>query len=54
MPLRARGRAFSEAMYDMATEDMYNFVYINLLANTVDEMFYWDFIRRLIPSHLED
>ena len=41
-------------MYELATKDKFNFLYINLLANDADHMFYWNFTKRLVPSSLED
>ena len=41
-------------MYDIATKDKYNFLYINLLANDVDNMFFWNFDKRLVPSSIEE
>ena len=40
-------------MYDIATKDKYNFLYISLLANDVDHMFFWNFDKRLVPSSIE-
>ena len=41
-------------MYDIATKDKYNFLYINLMASDVDNMFFWNFDKRLVPSSIED
>ena len=41
-------------MYDIATKDKYNFVYINLMASDVDNMFFWKFDKRLVPSSIEE
>ena len=37
-------------MYEIATENNYNFLYINLLAGYADHMFYWNLDTRLIVS----
>ena len=29
-------------MYEIATEEKYNFLYTNLLGNDADHMFYWN------------
>ena len=41
-------------MYDIATKEKYNFLYINLLANDVDNMFFWNCYKRLLPSSIEE
>ena len=41
-------------MYEIATSDKHSFLYINLQAEDVDHMFYWNLDRRLIPSSLEE
>ena len=41
-------------MYDIATKEKFNFLYINLLANDVDHMFYWNVDKRLVPSSIAD
>ena len=41
-------------MYDIATKDKYNFLYINLLANDVDNMLFWYVDKRLVPSSIEE
>ena len=39
-------------MYEIATEQKYNFLYINLLAADADHMFYWNLDKRLIVSRM--
>ena len=39
-----------KAMYGTATEEMYNFLIVNLLAKDVDHMFYWSLDQRFEPS----
>ena len=42
-------------IYDIATGQKYNFLYINLLAADADHMFYWNLDKRFIVSEmLED
>ncbi len=41
-------------IYYIATEKKYNFLYINLLANDADHMFYWGLDKRMIVSELGD
>ena len=41
-------------IYEIATEEKYNFLYINLLAGDADHMFYWNLDKRFIVSQLED
>ena len=41
-------------MYEIATEEKYHFLYINLLGNDADHMFYWDLDKRLIVSRMVD
>ena len=41
-------------MYDIATKDKYNFLYTNLMASDVDNMFFWNFDKGLVPSSIEE
>ena len=41
-------------IYKIATEQKYNFLYINLLASDADHMFYWNLDKRMIVSELGD
>ena len=39
-------------MCEIATEEKYIFLYINLLGNDADHMFYWNLDKRLIVSKM--
>ena len=42
-------------IYKLATDQKYNFLFINLLAADADHMFYWNLDKRIIVSKmLED
>ena len=41
-------------MYEIATNEKYNFLYINLLGNDADNMFYWNLDKRLKVSRMVD
>ena len=43
-----------KAMYDMATEEKYSFLMINLLAKDVDQMFFWRLDQRFEPSAMTE
>ena len=38
------------SLYKVATEEPYSFLYINLTAKSVKDMFYQNFDNRLIPQ----
>ena len=41
-------------MYEIATSEKHSFLYINLQAEDVDHMFYWNLDKRLVPSSIEE
>ena len=41
-------------IYKIATDQKYNFLYINLLAADADHMFYWNLDKRLIVSNMRE
>ena len=41
-------------MYGIATDEKYNFLYINMSGNDADHIFYWNLDRRLIVSRMVD
>ena len=41
-------------MYDEAVSIPYNFLYINALAKSIDQMFFSGFQHRFIPSEMMD
>ena len=41
-------------IYKLATDQKYNFLFINLLAADADHMFYWNLDKRIIVSRMLD
>ena len=38
------------SMYQEATRDKYSFLFVNLLADDAEHMFYWGLDKRLVPT----